>query len=420
MILRKLNPEENIRARALYEEVFPEDDDQFVDYYFNWKTKDNVIYAAENAEGIHATVHLNPFWVYWNGEVQRMHYIVAVATRKEYRHQGLMRRLLAMAEQDMQEAGETFTFLMPANENIYLPFGYRFFAWQRQGILRADIQSDNRRIICRPVEPYEYALLADFVNEELKKQHSMFIWRDAAYYERLCAEQQCQGGEVMVICRELNCSCSDAVQASGQNAVQVPQKDTAQASEQGAAQRSQKDTAQTSDRNADGKQYEILGTFCTAREESEDSEKICFAGSEGVPESAGGNRESAESCLGEKITISSLVLREIILDTVQFQIAEEALLSYISANADANIKANTEANINDDTDINRSVNAAEVINTESNSHTKAYCACRVEGCQQELTLQNEVWKLLLMGKGPGQAALEKIWEKKAVFINEVV
>lgn len=309
-------------------------------------------------------------------------------------------------------------FLMPANENIYLPFGYRFFAWQRQGILRtgldacgkdtedsgcdvektecsectegqdADIQSDNRRIICRPVEPYEYALLADFVNEELKKQYTMFIWRDAAYYERLCAEQQCQGGEVMVICRELNCSCSDAVQASERDTVQVPEKNTAQEAE----------------RKADEKQYEILGTFCTAREEAEESEQICFAGSEGVPESAGGNRELSESCLGGKITISSLVLREIILDTAQFQIAEEALLSYINAN----------------TDINRSVNADEGINTKSDPDTKAYCACRVEGCQQELTLQNEVWKPLLMGKVPGRTALEKIWEKKAVFINEVV
>lgn len=392
LILRKLNPEENIRARVLYEEVFQEDDEQFVDYYFNWKTKDNVIYAAENEKGIQATVHLNPFWVYWDGKVQRMNYVVAVATREEYRHQGLMRRLLAMAERDMCEAGEKFTFLMPANEKIYLPFGYRYFAWQRQGILwtgmqcspcreicrpgilRTGMQCSSCQVICRPVHPCEYALLADFVNEELKKRYSMFIWRDTAYYERLCAEQQCQGGDVMVICREWNCGCQAEGQASGQNVYK--------------------------------NQYEILGTFCTSREEAEEPEQICLAESERF-------MEQPQRGLSEKIAISSLVLREIVLDTAQFRVAEEALLSYIiSVNADTNIDADADTKI--------SVNADESIDTMSGQNIKKYRACRVEGCQRELTLRNEVWKPLLMGKIPGQEDPEKIWEKEAVFINEVV
>lgn len=31
----------------------------------------------------------------------------------------------------------------------------------------------------------------------------MYVLRDGAYYERLCAEQRCQGGEVMAICRSI-------------------------------------------------------------------------------------------------------------------------------------------------------------------------------------------------------------------------
>lgn len=267
MEIRRLKPCEYDRTRPLYEEVFPEDDAAFVDYYYTWKTRDNVIFVAEDEDGVHAMVHLNPFCVRYFGRDVQLHYIVAVATQPQYRHRGLMRSLLALAEQEMRAAGEPFTFLMPVSEAIYRPFGYRFFAWQRRGILRgaddggerlADAvggrfaDSDGERpvgddrgclakdgdehredavggcpvndgdmhvaagagadqrmsdctniagITCRPLQPHEYDAAADFANALLDKEYDMFVLRDGAYYERLCAEQGCQGGEMMAIHR---------------------------------------------------------------------------------------------------------------------------------------------------------------------------------------------------------------------------
>lgn len=237
MEIRRLKPCEHGRTRPLYEEIFPEDDAEFVDYYYTWKTRDNVIFVAEDGDGIHAMVHLNPFCVRYFGRDVQMHYIVAVATQPQYRHRGLMRNLLALAEQEMRAAGEPFTFLMPASEAIYRPFGYRFFAWQRRGILRgtddggehredaiggclvndgdmhvaAGAGADQRMsdctnaagITCRPLRPHEYNAAADFANAVLDKEYDMYVLRDGAYYERLCAEQRCQGGEVMAICRSI-------------------------------------------------------------------------------------------------------------------------------------------------------------------------------------------------------------------------
>lgn len=209
MEIRRLEQAEHGRTRGLYEQVFPEDSQAFVEYYYTWKTKDNVIYAAEDEKGIHAMLHLNPFLVSVNGKIQKLHYIVAVATRKEYRHKGLMSRLLQLAEQEMAQAGEAFTFLMPASEKIYLPFGYRFFGWQRKGILRPQAAERNGlaaaevpKTECRPAKPQEYEALARFVNGILETQYEVFIHRDRAYYERLCAEQQCQGGNVMVLVQD--------------------------------------------------------------------------------------------------------------------------------------------------------------------------------------------------------------------------
>lgn len=252
MKIRKLNLAERVLTRPLYENVFSEDYSKFVDYYYTWKIRDNEIYVAEDEAGIHAMVHLNPFSVRYQGKVRQMHYIVAVATQQEYRHQGLMRRLLARAEQDMAESGEPLTFLMPASEQIYLPFGYRFFGWQKRGILetgaqttvpeqknarieaekttqhgktqlvaasvcegtpgmelsgdvigcaeeRAEMPDMEHDLCCRPVRRKEYDILVRFVNETLSRQYELYVERDFAYYERLSAEQSCQGGAVMGI-----------------------------------------------------------------------------------------------------------------------------------------------------------------------------------------------------------------------------
>lgn len=208
MEIRKLSIQEHGKTRELYEEVFTEDDPAFVDYYYTWKTLDNIIYAAENEAGIQGMLHLNPFLVSVNGKVRKLHYIVAVATRSAYRHQGIMRRLLAAAEQELAQNGEEFTFLMPASEQIYYPFGYRYFSKQRCGVLRVPegrIQKKEisawsaDQVFCRRVSETEYRALADFVNQTLCIQYEVFIYRDERYYRRLCAEQQCQKGEVMVI-----------------------------------------------------------------------------------------------------------------------------------------------------------------------------------------------------------------------------
>ena len=52
--------------------------------------------------------------------------IVGVATDEEYRRQGVMRELLVKTFQELRSRGELFTYLMPADENYYLPFDFRF------------------------------------------------------------------------------------------------------------------------------------------------------------------------------------------------------------------------------------------------------------------------------------------------------
>ena len=111
-------------SRPLYEKVFPEDTPRFVDYYYQYKTRDNEILAIREEGQIVSMLHLNPYVMIVNGYEIRSNYIVAVATHEEYRHRGYMRMLLERALRDQAQKKIPFTFLMPASESIYAPFDF--------------------------------------------------------------------------------------------------------------------------------------------------------------------------------------------------------------------------------------------------------------------------------------------------------
>ena len=81
MEIRYLDREEHERSRALYEEVFVEDEEAFVDAYYRIKAADNEILVAEDEGQIISMLHRNPYTFCFRGESVPADYLVAVATR---------------------------------------------------------------------------------------------------------------------------------------------------------------------------------------------------------------------------------------------------------------------------------------------------------------------------------------------------
>ena len=92
---------------------------------------------------IRSMLHLNPYSLWVNGSRKDANYIVAVATQKEYRKRGYMASLLKKSLEDMYQAGEAFTFLMPASESIYLPFDFRTVYEQKKRYYRQEEPSEE-------------------------------------------------------------------------------------------------------------------------------------------------------------------------------------------------------------------------------------------------------------------------------------
>lgn len=209
---------ENQRARKLYEEIFDEDSPAFVDYYFRVKAAENEIFVVENEkQEILATLHLNPYEMMFCGEKVKTNYIVAVATRADCRHQGMMRSLLQASLQEMYRRKETFTWLMPAAEAIYRQFGFRFIYEKNKMTVTADVlrraetdenwqihsdQEVSGDIFCEEAKKEDLAELACFAEKQLSKLAEVYTVHDIAYFEQRMQEVECEGGSLILIRKE--------------------------------------------------------------------------------------------------------------------------------------------------------------------------------------------------------------------------
>lgn len=191
--------EEAEHTRTLYEEVFSEDSQEFVDYYYAEKTKDNKVYVCYEQEQIISMLHLNPFVLNCECGIKRIKqnifYIVAVATKQEYRHRGYMDSLLRKAMQNMEKEKYPFTFLMPANPEIYRPYQFTYIydkeQYQRKGRIKASAATAR-----------DLRELTEFSNEILTEKYGIYCDRTKEYYTRLQKELKSQNGDIFLLKEE--------------------------------------------------------------------------------------------------------------------------------------------------------------------------------------------------------------------------
>lgn len=193
------------KSRKLWEEVFPEDTPKFLDYYNRYVADHNRIYMDEEEDGPVSMLHMNPYRICAAGREAAVNYIVAVATRKQFRHQGRMRHLLKQALEDSWQREEPFAFLMPASEAIYRPFGFKTVRWQDVITLGGPFFCEERedQISCRYAKKEDLPDLAELSQRILQKNCAVFAKRDTDYYRRIWEEQTAvEGGILLLHCRD--------------------------------------------------------------------------------------------------------------------------------------------------------------------------------------------------------------------------
>ena len=196
MKLRKLEPQEHSKTRKLWEEIFTEDTQEFLDYYYTEKTAENEIYVIEEDGKIVSMLHLNPYQMRIKNKIYKTHYIVAVATDENYRKRGYMAQILNHAMQVMTDRGEPFTFLMPAAEAIYKPFGFEFVYEQKRGTVTGK-QCKGTEVAFVMAKEEDCLEIADYANAKLQA-YDVVTWRDAEYYKTVLKEQDSEDGGILL------------------------------------------------------------------------------------------------------------------------------------------------------------------------------------------------------------------------------
>lgn len=216
MLIRKLKErEEKNRTRRLWEHAFPEDSRKFINYYYEEKCRDNYIWVLEENQEIRSMVQLNPYFFQMTPSVKDkerlVYYIVGVSTQKEYRKRGYMDRLLRKALSSMKKEGIPFTFLMPAREEIYLPYDFRYI-YDREEYTRyvtpafQSLHNERKDMAMNTYQGEKYELadsnkageLANFATEVLQQRYSVYASRSEGYYKQWMKELNAQDGGISI------------------------------------------------------------------------------------------------------------------------------------------------------------------------------------------------------------------------------
>lgn len=237
LTIRYVSGQGKHKTRPLYEACFSEDSREFVDYYYKIKTRDNKILVLEEGGEIRSMLQLNPYCL---NDGKLYSYIVAVATDSHCRRLGYMARLLQRTLEDAYEQQQAFLYLMPADEAIYTPFGFRFVYEKENYILNKDLINLDKLLDCeisdviRPLNSmltncdknirqqlseqlsaYSVSVLreadaSDGSREQIKTlamfsetllagQYRVYVRRQPEYYEKLLYELQAEQGGILLL-----------------------------------------------------------------------------------------------------------------------------------------------------------------------------------------------------------------------------
>lgn len=198
--IRYLKKEEKQNTRQMYEAIFTEDTEAFVDYYYHWKIRDNEIIVMEDKRGYEVMIHLNPYSFKVNEAESVIPYIIAVATRPDSRRQGKMQRVMQKVLQDMQKSHCPFTFLLPANPDYYYGQGFVFSSKNQEKVIkRREKIVEWNRVLLKCENTKQMQQVVEIANTILAQKYDVYVQRDIAYYERLLEEVASEQGNVLII-----------------------------------------------------------------------------------------------------------------------------------------------------------------------------------------------------------------------------
>lgn len=189
-----------MKHHDLWKQVFS-DTDKYLDFYFQKKAPISLVYSQYEKEELTSMAFSTPYAVSFFGDIETFHYIVGVATSPDYRRQGRMKELLLENMTERYEEGEIMSYLSPAKEEYYSPFGFSGLYWRQSSVVSEFGKSDLVVVNFSRLSEEKRKEVVTFVNQKLNSSLSnLFVRRSIEYYRLLRREMQALDGGVLVFC----------------------------------------------------------------------------------------------------------------------------------------------------------------------------------------------------------------------------
>ena len=187
-----LTEEEKRETLPLWRECFPEDSQEFLDYYYTVVAGKNRIAVIRKNGEIISMLHRNPYRLKVGEKVWDVDYLVAVATKKEERGKGAMATVLTKVLRDMNKEKRPLTFLMPAAEAIYAPYDFTYISREKRMVLEKE--NIEQVPVQESFSAYERA--AEIMENCLQDNADVYTVRDESYVSDLIKELKSDFGSL--------------------------------------------------------------------------------------------------------------------------------------------------------------------------------------------------------------------------------
>ncbi len=186
------------------------DTEKYMDYFFSKKIVQATTWDISIEDRVISMLYALPYSVWYQGENYVLPYIVGVATRPEYRHQGYMRSTMITALRDIwneEYRRRPIVFLSPADPAIYEPLGFVPVYWRETTIVQGEgerHQTEGRQALhirkWRDLTMRERILASDFAGDQIRKEEfDLYLGHYEGYYENVNEEMEALDGAVLVL-----------------------------------------------------------------------------------------------------------------------------------------------------------------------------------------------------------------------------
>lgn len=185
--------------KRLWREAF-HDSKEYIDYYFANKAIRSGVYSDYDNDFLCSMAYFTPYETMFMGRECKSHYIVGVATEKNYRHQRRMTKLLEQGIAVCCQEESPLVFLSPETPRVYKTLGFVGTYWRETTTVNYRGDRWFRIVPFQEMKKREKEEVAAFAGHMLAAEgFELYLKHSAAYYEEVEKEMNALNGGVLAV-----------------------------------------------------------------------------------------------------------------------------------------------------------------------------------------------------------------------------